>query len=1020
LIDPSTLLEHSAFVRALARGLLCDESRLDDVVQQTWLAAIEKPPREARSLKTWLGSVALNFARKSRREESRRAAREERSARLESPIDPLDVLARESAIRAVVDAVFALREPYRTVVVLRFYDDLPPAEIAKRLGVPVETVRTRLKRAIARLRSDLDHSHDGDRSAWALALAPFAGLAATRANSAVLAGQAASRGGRRSSGAIAAAPVVLLIAGIALWSLWPRSDSVRDAAPAARVAPTPATEPSDAPLVAGAGASTERIARARVAAGTGALVAKLRFEDGGDPAAGVRARVVPLEEARSQPLPAGHRLDRVTGEDGSFRADGLAPGDYRLVFDRMEIEALVSVRSGGEATIDVQVPRGITLDGVVCDVAGHPLPRSQVLLFSPFPSDCGAVVGEAAADGTFRVRSISRSGWLAARAPGFALSALVALPPHTIRTQTIRLVASACGGAIAGIVTDDGGQPLAGACVIASGDPAGGANERAAGALTAEDGTFHLDGLAEGDATVVVTAPGFAPWISEQSVRERETPRVTARLARGARLAGSVREASGEPVSRARVDVRSAAFPRAPLVLSALTTAAGEFVVEHAPLGAIHASVDDDDSDDEAHRSFFARIGGGFSAADGSFRVGHVYEGSLVAPRTDRESLGEAAADFVCAEGEAIRWDATLDRGRELRGRLIDETGAPLASWTVVATPPGRGPADRTDRRSAVSDVAGRFAVPNCADVEYRIEIFEPDAFAFNPCWTVAGSRPGASDAVIRVPSSARASAWVRGRLVQADGSAAAGVAVSVRPKSAMLVVNRRPTDASGEYRIGPLPPGDYDVLARLPGIGETLRAGVALGVGETLDLGTIVLRPGGSLLASLRRDDGRPLGRPDIWIFDATRATYSRPSLDGDVVRVDSLPPGRWFFSVSPSVDSDVACAEFPFEIRSGAETALAIALCGDEPVVLRFVEPEGQEWASFVHAVLRSPAGDVVWEHSFGRFLDGDLRATVRLGRGRYALEAVTDDGAKASATISIPPDSGGRIEIPLRRAK
>jgi RNA polymerase sigma-70 factor (ECF subfamily) len=57
--------------------------------------------------------------------------------------------------RAVVDAVLALPEPCRVAVLLRFFDELPPREIAERVGAPVETVRTRIKRGIELLRTRL-------------------------------------------------------------------------------------------------------------------------------------------------------------------------------------------------------------------------------------------------------------------------------------------------------------------------------------------------------------------------------------------------------------------------------------------------------------------------------------------------------------------------------------------------------------------------------------------------------------------------------------------------------------------------------------------------------------------------------------------------------------------------------------------------------------------------------------------------------------------------------------------------
>jgi hypothetical protein len=56
----------------------------------------------------------------------------------------------------VVDAVAELEEPYRTTLILRFYDGLAPTEIARHLGVPASTVRVRLKRGLDRLRVRLE------------------------------------------------------------------------------------------------------------------------------------------------------------------------------------------------------------------------------------------------------------------------------------------------------------------------------------------------------------------------------------------------------------------------------------------------------------------------------------------------------------------------------------------------------------------------------------------------------------------------------------------------------------------------------------------------------------------------------------------------------------------------------------------------------------------------------------------------------------------------------------------------
>ncbi|MEM7235989.1 MAG: sigma-70 family RNA polymerase sigma factor [Planctomycetota bacterium] len=80
---------------------------------------------------------------------------------------------------SVTESVRRLDDRYREVVLLRFYEDLKPGEIAKRLGLPVETVRTRTRRALSQLASELDKqvqepaTGGKSRRLWALSLIPF-------------------------------------------------------------------------------------------------------------------------------------------------------------------------------------------------------------------------------------------------------------------------------------------------------------------------------------------------------------------------------------------------------------------------------------------------------------------------------------------------------------------------------------------------------------------------------------------------------------------------------------------------------------------------------------------------------------------------------------------------------------------------------------------------------------------------------------------------------------------------------
>lgn len=185
-ISTETLLEHTDWVRRLARSLVFDPDRAEDVVQETWRAALEAPPRSTTDLRTWLAVVARNAARSLGRSEARRRVRESGAARAEALPDTTDVLEKAQLQKRVTDELLELDEPYRSTLLLRHFEELKPAEIARRLGRPVNTVRTHIERGHAQLRARLDDEFGG-REAWGFALLPLARLPEGAATSAVLA-----------------------------------------------------------------------------------------------------------------------------------------------------------------------------------------------------------------------------------------------------------------------------------------------------------------------------------------------------------------------------------------------------------------------------------------------------------------------------------------------------------------------------------------------------------------------------------------------------------------------------------------------------------------------------------------------------------------------------------------------------------------------------------------------------------------------------------------------------------------
>ncbi|MHC4730741.1 MAG: RNA polymerase sigma factor, partial [Planctomycetota bacterium] len=134
--QPEVLLEHADFVRNVAHHLLRDEHLAEDVVQETFVAALRSSERP-RNVRAWLGVIARNLALTGRRSVRRRKLRERRVARRERLPSVEEGVARLELQRRVVGAVADLEEPCRSVVVHRFFYGLGLKDIARRLGVPL-------------------------------------------------------------------------------------------------------------------------------------------------------------------------------------------------------------------------------------------------------------------------------------------------------------------------------------------------------------------------------------------------------------------------------------------------------------------------------------------------------------------------------------------------------------------------------------------------------------------------------------------------------------------------------------------------------------------------------------------------------------------------------------------------------------------------------------------------------------------------------------------------------------------
>ncbi len=149
------------WVRAVVFGVLGNRECVDDVSQQVWSAVWQRigELRDIRSWRPWLYRLTRNAAIDAGREITRRRnvvhpLAEDLQKHTSTP-EPDAVLARDEQHRAVLAAIQALPAIYREPFVLRHVNGWTYQEIGEVMGLPIDSVETRLVRARRLLRESL-------------------------------------------------------------------------------------------------------------------------------------------------------------------------------------------------------------------------------------------------------------------------------------------------------------------------------------------------------------------------------------------------------------------------------------------------------------------------------------------------------------------------------------------------------------------------------------------------------------------------------------------------------------------------------------------------------------------------------------------------------------------------------------------------------------------------------------------------------------------------------------------------
>lgn len=515
-------------------------------------------------------------------------------------------------------------------------------------------------------------------------------------------------------------------------------------------------------------------------------------------------------------------------------------------------------------------------------------------------------------------------------------------------------------GRISGTVVDSTTrQPIAEFQIL----PLRGQGPNRPATFNSNDGTFTIEHVPAGKIDVQATAAGYVRGtVSDVEVADgKTTTNVEVRLDPAARVTGRVSGRDGAPIAGVYVMVVESGPRQGAIADSAATDSNGEFKLTSVP--------------------------------PGDRRLAFSKQGFL-----RQEKAVESAAS------KESHVDVVLDRGLELRGRVVDESGQPVPSASISAQAPGDGSVGR-------SDADGSFVVSGLRDLHYAL-VARKNGFAEGRIDDVV---PGGTAGPLTI--TLRRGATVTGHVSNVPaGTTWVGVNIIGDRTS----TNGR-VDSSGSFSVTGVPDGNFtaEASAAVPGSSSRRSGRVQVSVVNATAAPVELTFTDGFTVQGRVTVGGKPAGGANVMFMSMSPAvagasapvaadgTYSVAGLAAGDYRISANFGGNIVYSEKYTVTSS---SVYDIDVHTGSLRGRITDSDTGVPLANAMV---GLMNLDRNPVYVRPRSSDLDGAYSFDQMVEGNWRLTVQKDGYRTETRSVTVAGA---ATADVQLSAGTKTTLQL----